>query len=48
MTIKAYMVNFPIIQYEFGVKGCLRSDIIEHSKSDWLATVDNLIPYRTT
>lgn len=24
-----------IIKYEFGVKGCLRSDIIERAKKDW-------------
>jgi len=48
MSIKAYMVPFCTIQYEFGVKGCLRSDIIEHSKGDWLSTLDSLIPYRNS
>lgn len=38
MTIKAYL-------YEFGVKGCLRSDIIERSKHDWLETLKKVAPH---
>lgn len=40
LAIKAYM-------YEFGVKGCLRSDIIERCKYEWLQTLTQICPQAT-